>query len=94
MTEDEIKLKLEKLREAEAKQAEKVEGIGKSLEATKKRFNKENEKLNTIRIEIQRFDGYLLRKVAEEYGFDNYDMLRAFLAENTSKRKSYEKEQV
>ncbi len=94
MTEDEIKQRLERLRESEAKQAEKVEGISKTLEVARKRYNKENEKLNSIRIEIQRFEGFLLKKVAEEYGFDNYDMLRAFLAENTSKRKTYEKEQV
>lgn len=93
MTEEEIKEKLEELRAAEKRQAERAEHISASLDAVKKRLNKEQEKLSAVRTEIQRYEGYLLRKLTEAYGFDTYDKLRAFLSENAAKEKK-EKGQI
>ena len=85
MTEEEIKEKIQKLKEAEEKQLEKISVITKSLEDLRKKLNKENERLSVIQRDIHKLDGYLLMKLTEEFGFSDYDSLKQFLARQRSR---------
>ncbi|MBR4760421.1 MAG: hypothetical protein IK078_09795 [Lachnospiraceae bacterium] len=85
MTEEEIKEKIQKLKEAEQKQLEKTGAIEKSLEDLRRRLNKENERLSGIQKDIHRLDGYLFMKLTEEFGFSDYDSLKQFLMQQRSR---------
>ena len=66
MTEEELKEKIAKLEEIKALQEERVKAAADTLDKAKKRFSRENEKLNRISSEIMKFEGYLFQKIFNE----------------------------
>ena len=81
-TEEELRDKLKKLKESEALQEEKVKNANTSLEKARKKLSKENAKLESIKGEINRIDGYLFRNITLKFGIANFEELEAYLSKN------------
>lgn len=83
-TEEELREKLRKLKESEALQEAKVKSANASLEKARKKLSKENAKLESIKGEINRIDGYLFRKITLKFGIKNHEELEAYLSKNNA----------
>ncbi|MBQ8913833.1 MAG: hypothetical protein IJ054_07305 [Lachnospiraceae bacterium] len=90
MTEEELKEKIAKLEEIKALQEERVKAAADTLDKAKKRFSRENEKLNRISSEIMKFEGYLFRKSLMKYGIKDFASFEDFLAKNINESMEYE----
>ena len=92
MKEAEIKNKITKLKEKEAKQKDKVESLSKALDKAKNKYDVENGKLIRIQQDIQRCEGQLYKKAMADYGVESYEDLIIFLSKNLQKKSESDKE--